>query len=167
VFLDDIAFQHFVFTGAGLHIRSCSILHVDNTYVRNGPVEAHLLLNRVDVTNAVLLRSARIASRLQQMLEIVAHATAPAKQIGPHCDNPYVCALHDHCWKFLPEGNVMELYRGKKKGFDLVARGVTRLADIPESEKLTANQKIQRDSAINGQPHVDHETLRKFLARLE
>jgi hypothetical protein len=101
------------------------------------------------------------------MLGIVAHATAPAKQIGPHCDNPYVCALHDHCWNFLPEGNGMELYRGKKKGFDLVARGVTRLADIPEADKLTANQKIQRESAIRGQAHIDHETLRKFLARLQ
>ena len=61
----------------------------------------------------------------------------------------------------------MELCRGKKKGFDLLARGVTRLADIPEADKLTANQKIQRDSAINGQAHIARETLRKFFAQLE
>jgi hypothetical protein len=56
VFLDDIAFQYFVFTGASLHIRSCSVLCVDNSYVRNGRVDARLLLKRVDVTGDVLLR---------------------------------------------------------------------------------------------------------------
>src|SRR5204863_9968160 len=68
---------------------------------------------------------------------------------------------------FLPDGNVLELYRGKKKGFDLLDRGVTRLAEIPGDFDLTASQKIQRGVATSGEPHVDVGVIRQFLARLK
>jgi hypothetical protein len=81
VFLEDIAFQHFVFTGAGLKIRSCIILHVDNTYVRRGEVDAYALFKKVDVTADVLIRSATVGARLERMLRVVArpflHRRAP------------------------------------------------------------------------------------------
>ena len=122
VFLEDIAFQHFVFSGAGLKIRACFILHVDNTYVRSGDIDPSRLLTRVDVTAEAVARSATVSGRLNQMLKVAALERSPIQKIGPHCDAPYSCPLHDQCWSFLPDGNVLELYRGKKKGFDLLDR---------------------------------------------
>jgi len=55
----------------------------------------------------------------------------PDVQIGPHCDDPYACPLHDHCWKFLPPDNVTTLYRGAKKAFRLLADGIINIKDIP------------------------------------
>jgi len=167
VFLEDIAFQYHVFAGAGLNIRSCSVLHVDNSYVRRGAVEAGRLLKKVDVTSLVLPLVATVPARLQRMRDIVSQPTAPVQEIGPHCDSPYACALHDTCWSFLPEGNVLELYRGKAKGFDLLKRGVTRLAEITDDEALTANQQIQRRAAVTRKAHIDCDAVKNFLSRME
>lgn len=167
VFLDDLAFQYCVFSGAGLKLHSSSVLHVNNGYLRNGAIDQSALFTKVDVTSDVLARLADVPVRLKEMLDVVALDASPTRKIGPHCDTPYTCALHDQCWSFLPQGNVLELYRGKKKGFDLIDRGVTRLADVPDDFDLTPVQRIQRGAAIKGRPHVDHEAIRQFLARLQ
>jgi hypothetical protein len=87
--------------------------------------------------------------------------------IGPHCDDPYTCPLHDRCWAFLPESNVLKLYRGTKKGFQLLGRGITNLQDIPDDVPLTDSQEIQVTAARTGKPHIDRAAIRTFLRQLE
>jgi hypothetical protein len=36
----DLSFQAFVYSGAGLNIRRCCLMHVDRNYVRRGTVDA-------------------------------------------------------------------------------------------------------------------------------
>jgi hypothetical protein len=66
------------------------------------------------------------------MGKVIRQKSCPDVKIGPHCDDPYTCPLHDHCWAFLPENNVLTLYRGTKKGFQLLGQGITNLQDIPD-----------------------------------
>ena len=91
----------------------------------------------------------------------------PDIKIGPHCDDPYTCRLHDHCWKFLPQHNVLDLYRGKKKGFGLLDQEMKLLKDIPDDFKLTDSQAIQKQVAISGKPHANKKAITKFLTQLE
>jgi hypothetical protein len=60
-----------------------------------------------------------------------------------------------------------DLYRGTKKGFGLLESGITRLRDIPDGFKLSANQEVQRRTAITGQAHVNPQAISKFLDRLQ
>jgi hypothetical protein len=101
------------------------------------------------------------------MLQLLRQQAHPDVQIGPHCDDPYTCPLHDRCWAFLPESNVLTLYRGTKKGFQLLGRGITNLQDIPDDVPLTDNQEIQVKAARSGKPHVDRAALRAFVSQLE
>ena len=101
------------------------------------------------------------------MQRVIGAKSYPEIQIGPHCDNPYTCALHDRCWSFLPEASVFTLYRGGQKGFSLLKRGIQKLADIPADVALTDNQSIQRATLIAGQPHIDCPALAAFLGQLE
>ena len=39
VHLPDIAFQTFVLTGAGIKLRKCFLAHINNEFVRQGPVD--------------------------------------------------------------------------------------------------------------------------------
>jgi hypothetical protein len=75
--------------------------------------------------------------------------------------------LHDRCWSFLPEASVFTLYRGGKKGFILLKRGIQKLADIPDDVALTDVQAIQRSTLLTGQPHIDRPALAAFLGQLE
>ena len=148
--LTDLAFQTFVYTGAGLKISRCCVMHVDRDYVRQGDVQPEKFFKLEDVTSAVAALSRAIGPQLEEMFTVIRQKLEPDIKIGPHCSNPYPCPLQDKCWAFLPEQNVTTLYRAGKKAFKLLADGVNDIRDIPSGFKLTANQEIQRTAAQTG-----------------
>jgi Domain of unknown function(DUF2779) len=120
-----------------------------------------------DVTKPVSALSRDIEDQIDAMQRVIGAKTHPDIQIGPQCDNPYTCPLHDRCWSFLPEASVFTLYRGGAKRFSLLRRGIQKLADIPAEVVLTDNQAIQRAALLAGQPHIDRPALATFLSQLE
>jgi hypothetical protein len=144
VHLPDIAFQAFVLTGAGIKLRKCFLAHINSEFVRQGPVDPQKFFTLEDVTKPVSALSRDIEDQIDAMQRVIGAKSHPEIQIGPHCDNPYTCPLHDRCWSFLPEASVFTLYRGGKKGFNLLKQGIQKLADIPADVALTDNQSIQR-----------------------
>jgi hypothetical protein len=100
------------------------------------------------------------------MQKTVGQRACPETHIGAHCDASFQCPLRDYCRAFLPEHSVLDLYRGKKHGFDLLDRGFTRISEIPESARLTAIQRVQKQSILEGRPHVEREPIRRFLKQI-
>lgn len=167
VYISDLAFQVFVFAGAGPRIGRCYLLLINSDFVRSGKVDPATFFVRQDVTDQVTAASRRIESRLEEMFTTIRLKEQPDIRIGPRCDNPYTCPLHDQCWKFLPESNVTTLYRGGAKGFTLLADGINHVKDIPDGFPLTQNQEIQRQAALSGRPRVDKHAINAFLDQLE
>lgn len=167
VHLPDIAFQAFVLTGAGIKLRKCFLAHINNEFVRHGPIDPQKFFTLADVTQPVSALSRDIADQIDAMQRVIGAKSHPEIQIGPHCDNPYTCALHDRCWSFLPEASVFTLYRGGQKAFKLLEQGIQKLAEIPADVELTDNQSIQRAAVLAGQPHIDRHALAAFLSQLE
>ena len=163
----DVAFQAFVYNGAGLIIRRCVLMHIDKDFTRHGPVDPRSFFKQADVTASVSGLSREVGDQLGEMAKVIRQPACPDIRIGPHCDDPYTCPLHDQCWAFLPEQNVTTLYRGGKKAFKLLEDGITSLTDIPDDFLLTENQQLQRRAAIAGQPHVDRPTIAAFLSQLK
>jgi hypothetical protein len=167
VHLPDIAFQAFVLTGAGIKLRKCFLAHINNEFVRHGPIDPQKFFTLEDVTKPVSALSRDIEDQIDAMQRVIGAKAHPDIQIGPQCDNPYTCALHDRCWSFLPEASVFTLYRGGAKSFTLLQQGIQKLADIPADVTLTDNQAIQRAVLLAGQPHIDRPALAAFLGQLE
>jgi hypothetical protein len=167
VHLPDIAFQAFVLTGAGIKLRKCFLAHINNEFVRHGPIDPQKFFTLEDVTRQVSVLSREVEEQIDAMQRVIGAKAHPEIQIGPQCDNPYTCSLHDRCWSFLPEASVFTLYRGGKKGFILLKRGIQKLADIPDDVALTDVQAIQRSTLLTGQPHIDRPALAAFLGQLE
>ena len=165
--LPDLALQHYVYVGAGLDIRRCALMHIHKEYVRRGPVAARQFFRQAEVTDQVKAMAGEIEKQLGEFHRIIRQRKCPKPGIGPHCDDPYTCPLHDRCWAHVPDASVFTLYRGGRKSFDLYTDGVLRLADIPDNFKLTGNQQIQRQTAISGQPHVDRAAIARFLETLK
>lgn len=165
--LIDLAFQAFVYNGAGLNIRRCCLMHVDRNYVRCGPVDPKKVFKLVDVTKDVSGLSREIEPQLEDMFATIRRTQEPEIKIGPHCSDPYPCPLQDECWSFVPPDSVFSLYYGGKKCWRLLQEGVVNLKDIPEDVHLTDRQTIQRKVALSGQPHVDRKALASFLKRLK
>jgi hypothetical protein len=167
VHIFDLAFQAYVYVGAGLKVRRYILLLIDNSCVRDGEIDPAKFFKREDVTAEVSEMSRQIETRLGEMLRTIRRPDRPDPQIGPHCDDPHGCPLHDQCWAFLPEHNVLTLYRGAKKGFGLLAKGVVSIKDIPDGFALSGKQHIQRRVTRTGTPHVNKAEITNFLGQIE
>jgi hypothetical protein len=167
IHLHDLAFQCWVLAKAGLRIKARRLMHINKNYVREGPVDPQKLFLTEDVTTQVRELVRGVEGKVADQFKVIRQTGCPEIKIGPHCDDPYTCPLHNLCWSFLPPDNVLSLYRGARKGFRLLAEGITGLKDIPEGYRLTDNQLIQRRVAISGQPHVCKAEIRTFLRQLE
>jgi hypothetical protein len=167
VYLEDVAFQAHVCTAAGLTIRRCHVLHINSSYIRQGEVDPQQLFTQVDVTRKVSALSAKIADRIVEFSRVIGAPEHPVVNIGPHCNSPYGCPLTHRCWAFLPEHNVMTLTRGTKRGFQLVAQGITAITDIPAATKLSKVQGIQQRAIVANAPQIDPAQIQAFLGRLK
>lgn len=164
VFIFDAAIQFHAFTGAGLDICMVSIVHIDNTYIRNGDLDIQQLFAIKDVTGRVQELQPFIISDIaaqRAMLE----GDVPTIDIGKQCDDPYICDFKGHCWQHIPEDSVFNLRdRGVNK-FALYDQGIIRQSDIP-LDMLNSRQRFQVESTINQHNHLDETRVKKFLDAL-
>ena len=164
---EDVALQAWIVREAGLDLRRTLLVHLDSSYVRRGELELGKLLRTVDVGGEVEARASLMPGRVAELLRIAARETEPDVAIGPHCRSPHLCPLVPHCWRDLPDGNVLELRQGGPKSWRLLGEGITELRSIPDTVELSSRQRIQVAAARSGEAHVDRAEIGSFLGRLD
>ena len=166
VYINDVAFQRYCCSQLGLNIRKCSLVLINNQYVKDGEINPEGFFNIHDVTDQVEEASVGIQDKIDDIQEVISRESCPEMIIGPHCWNPYECPLTD-CWDSLPEHNVFSLYYGGKKSFAMYDSGILTVGEIPDDYKLSDKQRIQQSCVVNGKPHVDKEAIQDFLSSLQ
>jgi len=162
--LQDVAFQKTVYEQAGLTIRKCFLMHIDNEYVKDGDIDVKQLLKKEDITDEVEAKLTEVPDNINYMMEIINSPKCPSVKLGIDCVKPKECPVD--CAS-LEEGCVFELYRGGKTILELADKGIFVIKDIPEDIELKSNQLIQKNCAINNEIHVDKRKIKEFLANLE
>lgn len=162
----DLAFQRYVYEKAGLKIRKCFLMHLNNEYVRNGEIDFKKLFVQEDLTEEIDKIMVEVPENIAFLWDIVNSLTFPNTVEKNYCTVPKECLVKKECWGFLPEHHVFHLYNGRKnrKLFD---EGIHALADVPEDKLSNAQQVIQLNCAKNGKVHVDTEKIKEFLATLD
>ncbi|MBF0620130.1 MAG: DUF2779 domain-containing protein [Candidatus Omnitrophica bacterium] len=163
VYLQDIAFQRYCYEQAGIRIDRCYMMYINNQYVKRGAIDPEQFFSLLDVTEEIIPFVEDTPALIDGFLKIIDMPACPNISIREHCGQPYECQMKPLCWQFLPKFNVVELSRGKAKGFDLLDQGIMRLKDIPSGFKLTDKQQIQVACAISGDPHIDISAIAGFL----
>ncbi len=168
VHIQDLALQRYVTEGAGVPVRKCFLMRIDNQYVRRGAVDPAKLFTLEDVTREVRDVLARVGPNLQEMSQVIRAAASPRVPIGPHCSDPYECILQDVCWKFVPEDSPLSLYHFKKaRAFELVNGGVLTLDRLSPDEELDKKQEIQVRAVTSGTPFINQREILAFIRKLE
>ncbi|MCX5797538.1 MAG: DUF2779 domain-containing protein [Elusimicrobia bacterium] len=166
VYLPDVAAQRFAVEGSGLKVRRTLLMHVDNAYVRKGPVDPHKFFRTQDVSALCAPHLKELPAKLAAM-QATMEGVLPEVEIGAHCSSPYDCDFRDFCWKHVPDYSVYDL---KRADFGTITElrhlGVMRLEDIPPDFGLTDAQEIQVRVAKTGEPHIDGPGIRKCLQSL-
>ena len=79
-YINDLAFQARVFKDAGYKIRKCSVMHINNKYVRDGDIDPKQLFKVVDVTKKVEAKYDEVAENVARLNEMLASDTPPASE---------------------------------------------------------------------------------------
>lgn len=116
-YLTDAALQYYVIRGSGLPLNGISIIHIDDSYVREGEIDVHKLFAITDVTAEALAKQGFIREQVLKEKETLDLPHAPAIDVGPHCREPYDCDFIGHCWKNIPVDEVA----GSAGHFDMKA----------------------------------------------
>ncbi|MBK9764393.1 MAG: DUF2779 domain-containing protein [Flavobacteriales bacterium] len=164
-FVADAALQYQVITASGVRVKAMHIMVIDTSYVRQGAIDPQRLFKLVDVTTQVRNVQAEVAERIVQLKAVVQAAEEPVVGIGPHCKSPYTCDFKGHCWAHIPPtGSVLDLTNAQGKEWELYARGILLMADIPANEPLYTGQQRQVNGWRTGQHIVDQGAIREWLA---
>jgi hypothetical protein len=167
-YIHDVSFQKYCLEKAGINIRRCYLMNINNQYVKRGEIEPQKLFKKVDITAEVDEKiSGGIGDRVEEMLKNAAEGQPPDIPIGKHCSNPYSCPLKDKCWEFLPDNHIFNLYGSKEKAAQLLSEGILSIKDIPDRFDLNLKQKIQLECARTDKPKIDKEEISKFIEKLE
>jgi hypothetical protein len=167
--IDDLAFQTIVLEDAGYALRKIVVAHVDNTYVRQGDVEANKLVKFSDVTSDVRDALPQTRENIQKALTVAASPTMP----DPHP-------------RFASSGNLvewLEVYEGLIGEFEeyciydltscnmtlvsgLEKLGIGRIVDIPDDFNLSVKQQAQVLATKRNEPIIEAHHIRDFLSSL-
>ena len=164
--IDDVSFQKYCCELAGLKIRNCYVMHIDNTFIKAGNIDLREFFSLEDVTNQVNVHE--IPGRVALMMDVINSKTPPDFDISTIEKSKHGSFLIDEFMSSLPPGNIFELYNGrKKKLIPLFKEGVKLFSDLPDDFKLTTKQKIQVSCFKSGKPYVDKEGIKQFLSTLK
>lgn len=168
VHCEDVAFQKYCYEGAGLKIGKVYLVHINNKYVKKGPINPEELLTRVDVTEQAQSLVTQIEERVNEMIDILNQKECPTISIGWQCSDPYDCPLQVICWKHIPEDSVFIFNKIRQdKAFAFIKEGFLRALDVPpERLKSTSHQVVYKCHKEN-KVHADLPAISEFIGQLK
>ena len=144
--LPDAAVQTWVLRASGIAVTRIELMHL-NTACTYPALED--LFTRTDITAEVEPLLPEIAAHVDAQLQVLA-GPLPSVAIGAHCTAPYECPFMGRCWHDVPEHHVTELYQAGRKAWDLVARGITQVQDVPDDFRVAAVARRQIEALRTG-----------------
>jgi Domain of unknown function(DUF2779)/PD-(D/E)XK nuclease superfamily len=161
-YLDDLAYTVAVTQGAGLPVVAAELALVNGEWRAGGDAPP---LVRLDVSDAVLARAAEFAALLAPTFGAVSAPEAPEAELKAACRG---CEFRGtRCFAEGPRHPVFELPNIRSKRVDeLIASGITRIRDLPATEKLTPVQELHRRAVISNRLVTDARALTR-LAEIE
>ncbi len=171
IYLHDVSIQYYVLQNLGFSIKSASVVHINNEYVRGESLELDKLFKIVDVTSVVQNLQSNIPIILKEFETYLEDkVNEPDIDIGKHCNKPYECDAKNYCWKVqrqIPDYSIFNIFNlGSKKQIELYNQGIIDIEDIPEDFDMTANQKQAVENYKSKASYIDKENIKAFLENL-
>ena len=163
--LDDVAVQHYVLNGCGLSVSKSFLVHIDNSYVRQGAIEVDKLFASEDISRKVAARQQSLPEIVAELRETMRENDQPDIDIGPHCNDPYECDFIPYCWQQIPEDSIFDLRGAGINKFDYYHQGIVKLEDLT-LDKLNAAQRQQTEATLNRQDSSNPQQVKSFLKTL-
>jgi hypothetical protein len=161
----DAAVQKYVLEGSGFTVRSVSIMHL-NRECRYPDLSNLFVLEPVDDRVSAMWQE--LQPRVGEFNRLLLQDAAPEIPIGKHCTDPYSCPFIEHCWADVKHPSIFTIPRISKKRIDsLIGQGVTGILDVPDTFKLSENQRRYVDLFKDGQRQIMWPAISDAFAELD
>ncbi|MGE3261388.1 MAG: DUF2779 domain-containing protein [Bacteriovoracia bacterium] len=154
VHLSDVAVQVWVCRGAGLKVKTASVMTINNQCVLPDLSD---LFTLTDVTQEIDDHLSDLPKAIAGFKKMLATTAQPNIDIGPHCDDPYDCNFKPHCWsaKKIPTISVFDVPRlATNKKWDFYGKGKVQLASLDVSA-FNQTQVRMIECTVNGKRFMD------------
>lgn len=163
--LNDASVQWYALSNS-IKLNKAYIVHINNSYTREGKIDVNKLFNIADITDEVQNRQQLIPTHIEAMFSML-KADIPDIDIGTHCSDPNSCDFRGHCWSHIPSPCIFDLYRmNSAKKFEMYYQGIKSYEEIPSTFSLNATQRLQVDSYRSKEVHIDKSVIQNFLDKL-
>jgi uncharacterized protein DUF2779 len=134
--IHDLSIQSYVLRGAGVHVKSSHLMHVNPDYVLDGDfdVTKFFLVEPIDPTR--LLPRSAVSGILNVQYNMLAKPEAPNVEIGSFCKTPYRCEFFECCHPPLDADDVRSLPLSEDKIRMLLQNGVVTVSELPTNIHL-------------------------------
>jgi len=167
VYIDDASYQYYVLTSLGLNVSKCTLIHINNKYVKNGNIKLNELFKMEDITDKVRLLQAKVKDNIKDINEYLKYVNEPIKDISINCFEPYKCPFFKYCTKHLPINNVFKISdMSKKEKIKLYKEGKNSFEDLLKSDiKDKYKQQIEYE-LFDKKDYLNKDKIEEFLNTL-
>ena len=95
--INDVAFQYYVITRAGLPLKRVSLVHINNQYVRHGELDLQQLFTIELMITRILPMQKDIPVKLLLLQEMLKAGVMPDVTMGSQCNKPFPCDFLEFC----------------------------------------------------------------------
>ena len=166
IYYHDMAYQTWVLSHCGLNVKSVSLMHLNNQYVREGELDLGQLFTVEDCTEEVFVMLGDVDEMIPYLKDYASRDDEPEFDIGVQCKNPYECGYRGWCWRHVPKPSVFDLNRMPiKKALGYYEEGIESIEDAVEAGvRLNSRQGVQARAEAGGLAEViDADAVRRFL----
>lgn len=164
-YIKDASIQYYIISNSGIELQDIFIVHINNQYIKKGPLNVNELFSMVSVLGHVKPLQSGIPVQLDDFQVLLNKNDIPSIDIGRHCDHPYPCDYKGQCWQHIPEYSIFNISRlNSAKKFDLYSQGIVSVDQMdPNSLLLNESQKLQVTCELENKTHIDKNKIAAFL----
>lgn len=166
IYYHDMAYQAWVLTHCGLNVKSVSLMHLNNQYVRQGELDLQQLFTVEDCTEEVFAMLGDVDEMIPYLKDYASRDDEPEFDIGTQCKSPYECGYRGWCWRYVPMPSVFDLNRMPiKKALGFYEDGIESIGDVVEAGiRLNSRQHVQAEAeSMDLDEIVDKAAVSRFL----
>ncbi len=165
-YLPDVAYQKWVLTKCGVHVTGVYLVCLNSDYVRQGELDLQSLFVINDMGDMLANEYDKVEKAQAAARKVLQQEEEPEMELWEGCKKPYDCGYYNYCSRQLPSPSVFELYRLRfSDKLKYYRQGVLTFEEI-KNEKLTPVRRIQVESTLSGEPHIDKAVIKAFLDKL-
>lgn len=166
-YIDDLAFQKYVFENAGYKINRSEVIYLNNKYTRKGPLDIYELFVREDVSLLVEQVYVNVTNNIETLTQIIEQNKGP--EVLQHKTGPCkTCSFKSYCRSKLPEYPALNLFYYDRDWLKFYNQYHSyNVEDIPNDYKLSAKEIVDRQAYLTQQIHVEPQQIKNWLNQLE